>query len=259
MVQVQRTALYDETPCLVLADLHAPHTDVSFVQEILERQEYRRIVLAGDIFDFPQLSTYPPDDAPPSLDTALEAAGKVLHLCATHAPVTVFGGNHDRRFVAALKQSFSFAHLITAALATQPATYFPVTVCTYEYVRVGSFLVIHGHTAHRIPGMAAAKLALTYRMPVLMGHDHVQGVAHIQHAVGMSIGMVARPDAFTYALRQLRGYPPMMQGYAVLPTTHEAVLYGRNHSFTASVRCFLDRMLLRFYIPREETSWLPTY
>ena len=270
MIDVRRTAQYTDTPCLVIADVHAPHADIDFLREIVQRQSYRRIIIAGDLFDFPQLSTYPPDEPPPSLDTTLEAAGEVLRLCAAYAPLTVFGGNHDRRFVATLKHSFSFAHLINAALAATTSLsvhptieasltkLHPVTVCTYEYVQVGSFLVIHGHTSHRVPGMAAAKLALSYKMPVLMGHDHVQGIAHIQHAVGISIGMVACPNAFTYALRQLRGYPPMVQGYAVLPTPHEVVLYGRDHSFNGSVRCLSDRILLRFYLPKEEPSCLPS-
>lgn len=214
---------------LVIADVHAPFHDKSFLVQLLtkHRGEYDQIVVAGDVFDFAQISRFPRDWNVPRLETELAMAGEVLLALAKTAPVYICNGNHDERVAVKLDAALTLQRLIYAALGQKQPRY-QITVSEYDYIEIGeTFVIGHLSQSHKQPGKLAATIAKQRQRHVLVGHDHLLGVVQNDQWLGASIGCIADPQKFWYSERRLNTYAPMQQGYALLRAEDEFDVFNR--------------------------------
>jgi predicted phosphodiesterase len=222
---------------LVLADLHCPYHDKAYLEAVVAQAEDRlegieQIVIAGDLFDFDNLSQYPKDHHSARLDTELELAGSVLIYLTQYAPVCIMMGNHDNRLAKKLDAALSYQRIISAALnGKEPLEEIKVT--NRDYIYLGDYFVI-GHLSQysTTPGKIAAQIAKKYKRHALVGHDHLCGafVEKNENFVGASIGCIADTSSFWYAERRLTTMPMMQQGYALIYGPRDTFsLYNHDH------------------------------
>lgn len=200
---------------LVIADLHAPYTDVTFLQEIVKRHTFTAIVVAGDVFDFDSISRHPASGRESRLESDLEMGGKVLAFLAEYAPVWITNGNHDERIALKLNTRFNLQRIVSAALNGMPTKH-PIVATEYDYLFANHVCVGHLSEYSKIPGKVALEISKKLYQPVLAGHDHLRGVQYQGTAVGISLGCCARYDAFWYKQRRLSHMPDFKQGYAII-------------------------------------------
>lgn len=207
---------------LVLADLHAPYTDIEFMKTTLERvdtfYDLDAIIIAGDMFDFGSLSKYA-RVTESEVEEDMQKGGQILAWMLNHSNVVLMPGNHDERFATKLNQYFPMRRLVAAALADQEYTH-TITTTEFDYIYVGSqFLIGHLSRYSVKPGFKAFKIGNMHRVPVtLVGHDHIRGVYFDQetNCIGASIGCMTSTNANWYAHRRLNEYPDFQKGYAVI-------------------------------------------
>lgn len=218
---------------LVIADIHAPFHDKQFLDALLylHGAEVDAIIIAGDLFDFAQISRHPRDWNVPRLETEMALAGKVLLALAQIAPLYLCNGNHDERMAVKLNAALTLQRLIYASLGGETPKN-TITVTEYDYIDVGNtFTVGHLSQFHKRPGALAATIADMHQRHVLVGHDHLLGAQLSKSGkwVGASIGCIAQPDLFWYSERRLNTYAPMAQGYAIIRAEHEVDIYNNAH------------------------------
>lgn len=213
---------------LIIADLHAPYTDVEFLQEIVKRHTFTAIVVAGDVFDFDSISRHTASGKESRLESDLEMGGKVLAFLAEHAPVWVTNGNHDERIAIKLNTRFSLQRIVSAALNGK-TTKHPIVATEYDYLFANGKCIGHLSEYSKVPGKVALEVSKKIYKPVLAGHDHLRGVQHQAMAVGVSLGCCARHDAFWYKQRRLSQMPDFRQGYALLRGTDAIECYDDVH------------------------------
>lgn len=221
---------------LVIADIHVPYHDQGLIDSILRRHgdEIEQIVIAGDLFDFSQISRHPRDTHQPKIETELTLAGKLLAVLASFAPVYVCQGNHDERFALKLDTPVPLRRLVYAAIGDS-FLHHKIVVTDYDFVRIGdNYIVGHLSQISRKAGAIAAQIADTRKRHVLAGHDHIRGVVVSKLGwVGASIGCVADYKKFWYSERRLSTFREMQQGYAIIYNDHEFSVFD-----PAGVVCF---------------------
>lgn len=219
---------------LVIADLHCPFHDEFFIRELLERvqdQYYTidQIVIAGDLFDFDQISRHSKDHNMPRLETEMEIAGSMLLSLANIAPVYLCSGNHDNRVSSKLDTGFSLKRLINSALNGRTPKH-TITTTNREYLFLGnSFVIGHLSKYSTSAGKIAQNIAQKYQRHALVGHDHIAGVGGNTKYIGASIGCCASTEKFWYSESKLTTFPPSQKGYAVISAEDQFTLYNEHH------------------------------
>lgn len=217
---------------LVLADLHCPYHDESFITEAL-RQKPEQIIIAGDLLDLDSLSRYSKAHNIARLETELEITGQMVLFLAQYAPVYITKGNHDARFFDKLDTPLSFARLINAALNGRTPKN-PIKTTERDYVLVGdTFIVGHLDKFSTVAGKLAHGIAQKYNRHALVGHDHLSGVFTGDpnaRYIGASIGCCADSSKFWYSERRMNSTPFMTKGYAYIWSIEDDFsLYNNNH------------------------------
>lgn len=223
---------------LVLADLHCPYHDESYINTALntiydQYGSFDCIVIAGDLLDLDVISRHGKAHNIVRLETELEITGKMLLALADHAPIYITQGNHDSRFVDKLDTPLSFGRIISAALNGRQSRY-PITTTERDYLFIGDhFVVGHLDKYSIIPGKLAYGIAQKYKRHALCGHDHLTGVftgdPNAKY-IGASIGCTADSSKFWYSERRLNSLPFMTKGYAFISGNEDAfTLHNVNH------------------------------
>lgn len=221
---------------LVFADLHIPYHYEPMIEQAVSRWTPDHILLAGDTFDFDELSRFPRDHRMVLLEDEFALAGQVLHALSQTARVTMIMGNHERRLTNALQTPLSFQRLVSLTGISTTA----VTALQREYVFVYDTLAIGHGWSSAVAGKEALQLAKKYQRHVLLGHNHQCGALITRTNpswLGVSIGCSCRFESMWYNARRLHTYP-YQRGYAVVFPDQSFLVFDETHTVIAGVWSF---------------------
>jgi hypothetical protein len=222
---------------LVLADIHVPYHHEEFIKDAVNTaQEYgslNRIIVAGDLFTFDQISKYSKAHNMPRMETELEIGGSMLMYLADIVPVSITNSNHDARFATRIDAQFSLKRLMNAALnGRKPKHKIETTERDYLFVN-DDVIVGHLTNATAVAGKIAHNIAQKYQRHCLAGHDHIAGVFNPRSRyIGASIGCAAEFKKFWYSEKGMSPIKFMQRGYAVITGGEHSTtvdLYNSDH------------------------------
>lgn len=199
---------YDAGPWLILSDLHCPFENRPWIEYALSCAAARwpdgyGIVLAGDLYDFGELSRHNYDARPALIEREFAAAGEILRLLAGAAErVVIMPGNHDLRFARRTGLPVLMEQLVRLAAGEIPRN---IETTNYEYVTVGSWLIGHPQAYSKRGGQVAAQIALIRQRNVIVAHDHTVGmqVSECGRFQGWSLGHCTDQALHRYASQTL--------------------------------------------------------
>lgn len=222
---------------LVLADVHVPYHHEEFILDAVstaENYNLARIIVAGDLFTFDQISKYSKAHNMPRMETELEIGGSMLMYLSSVRPVTITNSNHDARFATRIDTQFSLKRLMNAALnGRKPKNMIDTTERDYMFVN-DDVIVGHLTNATAVAGKIAHNIAQKYQRHCLAGHDHITGVFNPRSRyIGASIGCSAEFKKFWYSEKGMTPIKFMQRGYAVITGTAHGTkidLYNQDHT-----------------------------
>lgn len=234
---------------LVLADIHVPYHHEEFIADAIctaesEYENLTRIIVAGDLFTFDQISKYSKAHNMPRMETELEIGGSMLMHLASVRPVSITNSNHDARFATRIDTQFSLKRLMNAALnGRKPKN--PIETTERDYLFVNDDVIIgHLTNATAVAGKIAHNIAQKYQRHCLAGHDHITGVFNPRaRYIGASIGCSAEFKKFWYSEKGMSPIKFMQRGYAMITGGTYGTkidLYNGNHALYFS-RSEVDR------------------
>lgn len=225
------TTLRPNGVTLVFADLHIPYQYEPMIEQAILRWTPDHIVLAGDTFDFDELSQFPRDHRTVLLEDELALAGQVLYALSQAAPVTMLMGNHERRILRVLQTPLSFQRLVSLTGVTSIKALQREYLFLYDTIAVG-----HGWSS-AIAGKEAARLAEKHQRHVLLGHNHQCGVSVTKTNppwIGASIGCSCRFESMWYQARRMHAFM-YQRGYAVIFPDESFFVCDETHAIVAGV------------------------
>lgn len=223
---------------LVLADIHVPYHHEEFILDAICTAEsnytnFARIVIAGDLFTFDQISKYSKAHNIPRMETELEIGGAVLMHLASVRPVSITNSNHDARFATRIDAQFSLKRLMNAALNGRKPKH-KIDTTERDYLFVNDDVIIgHLTNATAVAGKIAHNIAQKYQRHCLAGHDHIAGVYNPRSKyIGASIGCAAEFKKFWYSEKGMTPIKFMQRGYAIITGGEHSTkvdLYNHEH------------------------------
>lgn len=215
---------------LVIADLHCPYHSGRALEKALNTARARfgddfDTVIAGDLFDFAELSRHPKDEREDATEVVFSTAGYVTRKIAEWVTgcVVILPGNHDRRF--ARKTSIPLQIDDLLAVAFKPLG-IPDNVrwTNNDYLIIDHtdparrWLIGHPRNYSQQGGYTAARIAQIRQINVITAHDHTVGQ---QMSVdgrwrGISCGHMTRPDAHAYKRASLSVHREWSAGFVLL-------------------------------------------
>ena len=223
---------------LVLADIHVPYHHEEFILDAVCTAEgygnLNRIIVAGDLFTFDQISKYSKAHNLPRMETELEIGGSMLMYLSSVRPVTITNSNHDARFATRIDAQFSLKRLMNAALNGRKPKY-SIETTERDYIFVNNDVIVgHLTSATGVAGKIAHNIAQKYQRHCLAGHDHITGVFNPRSRyIGASIGCAAEFKKFWYSEKGMTPIKAMQRGYAIITGGDYGTkvdLYNENHT-----------------------------
>ncbi len=202
----------------VTSDWHLPYFSRRMMVALVEtarRMDVRRLLIAGDLFDFTYLSDYVvyADDRATSIERDIAMVRDLFgRLVPEHFDeVFIIPGNHDRRLSKALREKIGVVPLFK--LFTPEALQPRITAGIFPTVEIESggepFRVVHPKSFSKDPTKVASQLTLIHRCHVISAHGH-------------HFGMVVGPDGHHLAIDSGGLFDPRRINYLYFggDTTH---------------------------------------
>lgn len=163
---------------MIAADWHIPLYDKQWINRMLDvaiKNKIRRIILAGDLFNFDALSNYEPKQVAASLQLELSEGRKICTMLDQLFDEIIFiFGNHDGRLTRSLGHKIGFADSMRAVIPS--VRNFSFTNLDHCWVDVGRdrlpWYVCHPKAYSSVPLTAAIKLANKHNANVVTAHSH---------------------------------------------------------------------------------------
>jgi hypothetical protein len=212
--------LVAEGDMLVLADVHAPFHDATWINRLVGvalKMGICQVGIVGDLIDMAAFSRY-------GRKHALEAEDEIN---ATKAILDIFsgnfttiwyvGGNHESRMSRWLDNTVRVETLMSLWVK-QPN----VTISDYHWFTLKSgdltWHLEHPKNASIIPAQVARKLASKYHTNVIAGHGHLVGMTRDESGYYWAIdsGICADPFRLDYTVLEHNTRPQMMQGGVIV-------------------------------------------
>lgn len=200
---------------LIIADLHAPFTNVEGLRFAVQTAKVRGIetcIVAGDIFDFNSISSYRKrSDKVTPIEHDIEYGVRLMRYLADHFTVHAFPGNHDK---------WGMSHYGITFNELMPAD---INTTEYSFLFFGSNTIIgHLENYSTSPGVLAAEIALKYHKHAFVGHDHITGIEqrYVQDkeypVYGVSLGSMLRANCIQYKHEGFNALPHWTNGFALV-------------------------------------------
>jgi len=167
-----------EEGVMIAADWHIPLYDREWVNRMLDRCDknaIRKIVLAGDLFNFDSLSQYDPKQITAGLQLELSEGKKIATMLDQLFDEIIFiWGNHDVRFARSLGHKIGFADSMKVVLPN--VSNFSFSNLDHCWIDVGNgnlpWYICHPKSYNSVPLTSAIKLANKYNANVVTAHSH---------------------------------------------------------------------------------------
>jgi hypothetical protein len=214
--------IFPDSNAVIIGDLHCPyHNTTMLVRAVTTGRErgINRLIVAGDIFDFDSLSTYPHIQTESDPTQTIRIGGDVLrYLFGSFNETVIIPGNHDERFAKKLDRSWDMELLINAALGRDWPSGL-VYVTDYSYVYLGKdWIVGHPDNYSGQGGQTPSVLADLYQRNVVTLHNHVVGMSQSKSGkyLGIDCGHMTDPAYHFYASRRMNKMTRWCSGFVVI-------------------------------------------
>lgn len=209
---------------IVIADLHIPYHEpliLAYANALAQAQGVKRLIVAGDLFDFSQFSRFSRDFEAPDTDGDIIKARGVINLWAdVFERIYLTMGNHDKRFAEKVQDEFRPARLLeTVCPAHAGKTIFwsPYPYCELTSNGV-KWRITHPKSYSMIPARAAIWLAEKYDVNVIAGHCHVEGMGYTKNGkyIGAGVGSACDCEKIPWLMKQDSRHPVWTVGLALV-------------------------------------------
>lgn len=207
----------------ITADWHIPLYDPAYVNTFIKdarERGVRKLVIAGDFFNFDALSAYEPKQKGAGLEDELSEAELVMRiLLETFDDIYFLWGNHDARLHKALGFSIQFREamkMVFGELGSEALE--RITFTNLDHIWIGSeWYICHPGSYTRIPLSTARALATKYEASVITAHSHHCAVGYAINGTSVvaEIGGLFDRHKTAY-LQRSTTFPTWVQGYAFL-------------------------------------------
>lgn len=210
---------------MVCGDLELPFVSPEMVDMLLnqaKRLKIRRLLIAGDIFEFQQLGVYTAVVPPPHPKTETNIAYAMMDKWLDwFTEVRCLLGNHDCRVLKALEGTVEDEDVM-AILRSKLGGGSKVHWTIYGYCLIdtpaGTWRFTHPKNYRKMPLSLSIELASKFRQHVCVFHLHRTAVGWHpdgKHIVG-EIGCMCDPDKLAYRQLADSAYPQMTQSFAAV-------------------------------------------
>lgn len=225
-----------ETGVMIAADWHLPLYSREWINRMLDdadKNNLRKIILAGDLFNFDSLSQYDPKQVTAGLQLELSEGKKIsVMLDQIFDEVVYIWGNHDIRFARKLGHSIGFADSMKVVLPN--VRNFVFSNLDHCYVDVDNDLpwyVCHPRSYNSVPLTSAIKLANKYNCNVVTAHSHHLAKGYGSDGVKKVVESGGLFDATKTAyLQASTTFPTWTNGYCYLTEDGEMHVKGKGFS-----------------------------
>ena len=218
---------------LLLFDVHAPLHDAVWMNRIIAlalKWDVKACAIGGDIVEYSSISYWGRIHGI-EFDHELEAACMIVRAIeANFANKVLIGGNHEWRFVKALKKARTLQHVLKDFTSEGSRTV--TSIRKWFFLESGGvrFRVCHPANYNRIPARNAQALASKYKAHVIAGHNHLWGmtrdVSDSWYAVDAGCCLDKRRVAWLET--EMSNYPQPVQG-AVIVVDGTPILLGKQN------------------------------
>lgn len=207
----------------ITADWHIPLYDPEYVNTFIEDARERgakKLVVAGDFFNFDSLSAYFPKQEDAGLQVELEESLLVMKaLLETFDDIYYLWGNHDARLHKALGFTIQFQEamkMVFGALGKDALQKIVFTNLDHMWLD-DEWYICHPGNYTRVPLSTARTLATKYNASVITAHSHhcAVGYAIDGSKVVAEIGGLFDRTKTKY-LQRSTTFPTWAQGYGFL-------------------------------------------
>jgi predicted phosphodiesterase len=206
---------------IIVGDVHVPATDWQFsrlVGKVADKTNIRRLIIAGDFFNF-DFASYYKVAAPPATWHQERDAGRILihDWLETFTEIYVLQGNHDRRMT-----NWTAAELDEADAWGMINTSSKIKVTKYSWCQVNSagvpWRVTHPKSYGRNQLTVASDLANKHACNVIGWHEHHAGIGWDVYGryVVVNGGSLVDVNKLAYAHLDDSRIAGMKQGFVVL-------------------------------------------
>jgi len=206
----------------ITADWHIPLYDPEYVNTFIEDSRERgakKLIVAGDYFNFDALSAYYPKQEAAGLEVEIAEAMDVMKaLLETFDTLYYLWGNHDARMHKALGFTIQFREamkMVFGALGKDALE--RITFTNLDHMWIGDWYICHPGNYTRVPLSTARTLATKYNASVITAHSHhcAVGYAIDGSKVVAEIGGLFDRTKTAY-LQRSTTFPTWAQGYGFL-------------------------------------------
>lgn len=208
---------------MIVGDVHVPTTDYQLARMVGTIAEKhltapRKLIIAGDMFNFDSFSVYAPVVRAPSMRDELEAARQLLHdWLDVFAEIYVIMGNHDRRL-----QKWSAAEFEAADIFSMITTDPRVKVSNYGWCTLdtpgGRYRITHSRNYSVNAGTVAGELANKYQCHIICHHQHhlCKTLDRWKRYICIDNGGLFDVEQLAYVVLDDSKSPGMAQGFTML-------------------------------------------
>ena len=206
---------------MVCGDVHVPftHWDLAVnVAQVGRKAGIRKLLVAGDLFEFEHFSTYAQLVQTPTWAQERDATRELLSMwLKTFDEIKILMGNHDRRLQKFTQGAFEETDIL--ALVT-----------TNDKVRMSNFghcEIVSGDVKWRITHprnysvnnlVVAETLAMKYQCNIISGHEHhlSMGVTRYGKFIAVNMGCLVDASKLSYVSLDDSKAPDMIPGFTML-------------------------------------------
>jgi hypothetical protein len=230
---VEDKLVIEEEDALVAGDFHVPFTDYDFATMLAMVAEKnlrypRKLIIAGDMFNFDTYSTYDKLCVMPTLSDEKLAGQHLFELYLDIFQEIIFlMGNHERRLQKWLKGEFD-ASDIGKMLSTSGK----VKTTNYGWITMrnstGDWRITHSKCYSANQLTAASDLANKFQMNIITNHDHhlAMGWDKYKRYVLINNGCLVDDTKIPYVNMDDNRMANMTQGFTMFKNGHPTV-FGR--------------------------------
>lgn len=220
---------------MVCGDVHVPHADLemtALLVAVAKKYKVKRLLIAGDFFNFDAFSTYSAVMQPPSWAQEREAARELIsYWLSTFAEIRLIAGNHDRRLEKWTAGAFDENDMIRLVTTSDKVSMSNFAYCTVTSGGI-DWHITHPQNYSINQLIVAEQLALKHEANVIAFHEHslAQGYDRFGRYVIINGGCMMRQEQAAYKTLDDNKASNFKSGFVML-RNGVATLFGK-HPFT---------------------------
>lgn len=208
---------------VITGDYHLPFLDYDFAERMLALSRGilsppRRLIIAGDLFNFDFLSRFPRISGQiVTLRAELNAAEAFLRdALAVFDDIDVLLGNHEKRVIYHMLGQFGHEEL-EALVGVDNVRFHGYSHCIIS-TKHGEWRATHQRNYSRSSQSVGVKLAHKYGQHIITHHQHIvsKGFDTSGRHVVIDNGCMASPKLLDYANITDNTFPTMMQSFVII-------------------------------------------